>query len=204
MSEPDLLGGGVGGLLGFDLFADEAGAVGDEAVDHVDVGAVDDAFEVVGEGDVLRHVDVGGDAGGSGVGGEGSGGVAGRGDGEVLQAVVASHGDGHRKAAGLEGAGGVGALLLDEEAGVALAVQHGGPALTEGDGGDGLVRCSGGEDVGVAPHAEREGRGGGAGGDGLAAGGALSHRVHVVTGVERPAQRGQRVWGVASKISGRM
>ncbi len=79
--EPDLIGGCVGVALSFDVFADHAGAVGDEAVDHSDVGAVDDAFDVVGEWDVLRHEDVGLDAGGSGVRGEGSGGVACGGDG---------------------------------------------------------------------------------------------------------------------------
>ena len=139
--------------LGFDFFADEAGAVGDEAVDHVDVGAVEDAFEVVGEGDVLGHEEVGVDAGGGGVGGEGTGGVAGGGDGEVFEAVVGGHGDGHAEAAGLEGAGGVVAFFLDEEAGVAAGADHGGPAFAEGDGGDG-TDGGGGEDVAVAPHAE--------------------------------------------------
>ncbi len=127
--EPDLLGGGVGFALGLDVFADHAGAVGDEAVDHGDVGSVDDALDVVGEGDVLGHEDVGLDIGGGGVGGEGSGGVACGGDGEVLEAVVLRHGDGEAEAAGLEGAGGVGSLFLDVEAGVALAVQHGASSL---------------------------------------------------------------------------
>ena len=127
-------GGSVGFLLGLDVFGDHAGAVGDEAVDQGDVGAVDDAFEIVGEGTSLRHEDVGFDAGGGGVGGEGSGGVAGGGNGEVLEAVMLGHGDGEAEAAGFEGAGGVGALFLDEEAGVALAVEHGSPAFAEGDG----------------------------------------------------------------------
>ena len=117
----------------------------------IDVGSVDDAFDVVGEGDVLGHEDVGGDSGGGGVGGERSGGVACGGDGEVLEAVVLRHGDGEAEAAGLEGAGGVGAFFLDVEAGVALAVEHGRPALAEGDGRDV------GQDVGVAPHAEAGG-----------------------------------------------
>ena len=132
--EPGLTGGGVGFLLGLDVFGDHASTVGDEAVDHGDVGTVDDALEVVGEGYVLRHEDVGGDAGGGGVGSERAGGVACTGDGEVLEAVVFGHGDGEAEAAGLEGAGGVGSLLLDVEAGVPLAVEHRGPAFAEGDG----------------------------------------------------------------------
>ena len=135
MSNQAWLMGVLASLLGLHVFADHAGAVGDEAVDHGDVGSVDDAFEVVGEGDVLRHEDVGGDAGGGGVGGEGSGGVACAGDGEVLEAVVFGHGDGEAEAAGFEGAGGVGAFFLDVKAGVALAVEHGRPAFAEGDGG---------------------------------------------------------------------
>ncbi len=50
MSNQAWLVGGFGFLLGLHVFSDHAGAVGDEAVDHGDVGAVDDAFEVVGEG----------------------------------------------------------------------------------------------------------------------------------------------------------
>ena len=57
------------------------------------------------------------DAGGGGVGGEGAGGVAGGGHGEVLEAVVPGHGDGQGEAAGLEGAGGIGALFLEERSG---------------------------------------------------------------------------------------
>ena len=164
-------------LLGLDVFADHAGAVGDEAVDHGDVGAVDDAFEVVGEGDVLWHEDVGGDAGGGGVGGESSGGVACGGNGEMLEAVVLRHRDGEAEAAGFEGAGGVGSLFLDVEAGVALAVEHRRPAFAEGDGGDV------GEDAGVAPHAQAGGAGGGAGGDFFTLRRVLE-LVHVVTDVE--------------------
>ena len=88
--------GDVGFALRLDLLGDQACAVRDEAFDHVDIGSVDDAFEVVGERDILRHVDVGGDAGGGGVGGERSGGVACGGYGEMLQAVVLRHGDGER------------------------------------------------------------------------------------------------------------
>ena len=87
------------------------------------------------------------------------------------------------EAAGLEGAGGVGSLFLDVEAGVALAVEHGRPAFAEGDGGDV------GQDAGVAPHAEAGRAGGGAGGDVFALGGALE-LVHVVADVERAGAEG--------------
>ena len=106
-----------------------------EAVDHGDVGSVEDAFEIVGEGNVLRHEDVGRDAGGGGVGCEGSGGVACAGDGKVLEAIVFGHGDGEAEAAGFECAGGVGSLLFDIEAGVALAVNEGSPTFAEGHRG---------------------------------------------------------------------
>ncbi len=78
---------------------------------------------------------MGGHAGGGSVGGERTGCVACAGDGKVLETVVSGHGDGEAQAAGFEGAGGVGSLLLDIEAGVALAVEHGRPALAEGDRG---------------------------------------------------------------------
>ena len=63
----------------FGVFAlgDDAGAVGDEAVDEGHVGAVGDALDLIGEGDVLGHEDVGFDPGGCGVGGNGSSSVAG-------------------------------------------------------------------------------------------------------------------------------
>ena len=61
---------GVWLLLGLHVFSEHAGAVGDDAVDHGDVGAVDDPFEVIGQRDVLRHEDVCGDARGRGVGSE--------------------------------------------------------------------------------------------------------------------------------------
>ena len=195
MSNQAVFGRGVGVALGLDAFADHAGAVGDEAVDHGDVGSVDDAFEVVGEGDVLRHEDVRVDAGGGGVGGEGSGGVAGGGDGEVLEAVVFRHGDGEAEAAGFEGAGGVGAFFLDEEAGVALAVEHGRPAFAEGDGSrrqEGRRRsatCRG-----------WQGDGGGVGGDVSRLRGLLE-RVHVVADVEGPGAEGaEGLRGVGGEV----
>ncbi len=43
--EPDFVRGRVGVLSSLDLLADDAGAVGDEAVDEIDVGSVDDAFD---------------------------------------------------------------------------------------------------------------------------------------------------------------
>ena len=111
------------------VFAHHTGAVGDEAVDHGDVGAVDDALEIVGEGDVLRHEDVSGDAGGGSIGGERSGCVARAGDSKVLQTIVFRHGYGEAEAAGLEGAGRIGALFLDKKARVALAAEKRGPAF---------------------------------------------------------------------------
>ena len=63
-----------------------------------------------------------------------------------------------RQAARFEGAGGVGAFLLDVEAGVAAAGEHGvqpSPRVTGVDVG---------QDIGVAPHAEGAGAGSGAGG----------------------------------------
>ncbi len=131
------------------LFAlvDDARAVGDEAIDERDVCAVGDALHVVGDGDVARHEDVGFDAGGSGVGGERACGVAGGRDGELLQSVMAGHGDGQREAARLEGAGGVGAFFFEIHVAVAAAVEHGRPALAEGDGLDV------GQHGAIAPHA---------------------------------------------------
>ncbi len=134
MSNQAWAGGGVGFLLGLHVFGDHASTVGDEAVDHGDIGTVDDAFEVVGKRYVLRHEDVSGDASGGRVGSERAGGVACTGDGEVLEAVVFGHGDSETEATGLEGAGGVGSLFLDVEAGVTLAVEHRGPAFAEGNG----------------------------------------------------------------------
>ena len=186
--------GGVRGPLGFDIFGDHAGAIGDEAVDHGDVGTVEDALKVVGEGDVLRHEDVGGDAGGGGVGCEGSGGVACAGDGKVLEAIVFGHGDGEAEAAGFEGAGGIGSLLLDIEAGVALALEEGGPAFAEGDGG--YV----GKNACVAPHAEAGGGGGSAGGDFIAYC-SLFELVHVVADIEGAAAEGaEGLGGVGGKV----
>ncbi len=175
--------GGVGFALGLHLFADHAGTVGDEAVDHGDVGSVDDAFEVVGEGDVLRHEDVGGDASSGRVGRERSGSVACAGDGEMALAIVFGHGDGEAEAAGLEGACGVGALFLDVEARVTLAVDHGGPAFAERDWG--YIR----QDTGVAPHAKAGGRGGCAGGDVFTQGG-LFELADVVADVKGAGAEG--------------
>ncbi len=97
-------------------------------------------------GTSLRHEEVSLDAGGGSVGGEGAGGVAGGGRGELFQAVVTSHGDRHRHAAGFEAAGWIVGLLLNKEVGIATAGEHGSPAFAEGDGFG--VR----EDVGVATH----------------------------------------------------
>ena len=175
--EPGLAGGGVGFLLGLHFFGDHAGAIGDEAVDHGDVGAVDDAFEVVGQGDVLRHEDVSGNSSGGRVGGERTGGVASAGDGKMLKTIVLRHGDGEAEAACFEGAGGVRTLFLDVEAGIAFAVEQGGPTFAEGDGG--YVR----QNAGIAPHAEAGRRGGGPGSDFVTFCG-LFEGVQVVTDIE--------------------
>jgi hypothetical protein len=130
------------------------------------VGAVGDALHLICERDIFGHEDVGFNAGGCGVGGDGSTGVACGGDGDFLDAVVAGHGDGEGQAAGLEGAGGVGAFLLEEDVRVAAAGEHGGPALAEGYGVD---RRKNGL---VAPHAG-PGFIGARGADGVASGEAL-------------------------------
>src|SRR6202034_127230 len=69
-----------------------------------------------------------------GVSGDWSRCVAGGGTGEFAQSVVASHGDGKRKPAGLERARWIRALFLEENARVTSAMQHRGPALTQRDG----------------------------------------------------------------------
>ena len=112
---------------------------------------------------------------------------------------MAGHGDGHSQAPGLEGAGGVGALLFDEEAGIALAANHGGPALAEGDGENGVFGRAGGEDVAVAPHAERGGGGSGVAG-GVVAVSCLFELVHVVTDVEGGAVRGEGLGRVRGEV----
>jgi hypothetical protein len=169
-------GGDVEPAFALRAFGDHAAAVGDESVDQRDVRAVGHAFEVVGHGHIARHEDVGLDSRGGGVGGEGAGGVAGGGRGELLQSIMASHGDGHGHAAGFEAAGGIVGFFFNVEAGIAAAGKHGRPALAEGDGG-GV-----GEDIGVAPH-------GGLG----AAGGAgcgLLQRIEVIADVERSGAGG--------------
>jgi len=185
-------GGGIGIALLLDAIADETGAVGDEAVDHGDIRAVDDAFEVVGEGHVLRHEDMGGDAGGGGVGGQGSGRVSSGGDSQVLEAIVLRHGHCHAEAAGFEGAGGIGALFLDVEAGVASGSNHGGPALAQGDGG--YV----GKDILVAPHAERGRALRGVAGGIVAVRGALEFGK-VIADIKRAAVRGEGLGSVGGE-----
>ena len=74
-----LEGGDVEPSFGLLALVDNAGAVGDEAIDERDLGAVGDAFHVVGNGDVLGHEDMGLNASGSGVGGERSCSVSGEG-----------------------------------------------------------------------------------------------------------------------------
>jgi len=107
---------------------------------------------------------------------------------------VFGHGDGEAEAASLEGAGGVGSLFLDEEAGIALAVEEGSPAFAQSNGG--YV----GEDAGVAPHAEAGGRSGGAGGDFITLRGFLE-KVHVVADVEgASAQRADGLWGFRGDV----
>ena len=113
-----------------------------------DVGAVQHGLQVVGLRDILWHEDVSLESGGRGVGGEGCSGVACAGDGDVLEAVVLRHADGERDAASGAAAGGVCALVLEVEAGVALAEEERRAALAEGDERDV------GQDAGVAPDAE--------------------------------------------------
>ena len=108
--------------------------------------AIGHAFEVVGHGHIAGHEDVGFDARSGGVGGEGAGGVAGGGCGELLQSIMAGHGDGHGHAAGFEAAGGIVGFFFNVEAGIAAAGKHGRPAFAEGDG------VGVGEDIGVTPH----------------------------------------------------
>ena len=76
------------------------------------------------------------DASGCGVGGDGSSSVSGGGDSDLLDAVMAGHGDGEGEAAGLEGAGGIGAFFFEKDVGVAAAGEHGRPAFAESDGLD--------------------------------------------------------------------
>src|ERR1700691_6424448 len=60
--------GNVEPAFGLAALGDDAAAVGDEAVNQRDVCAIGDSFDVVREGNIARHENVGGDAGGSGVG----------------------------------------------------------------------------------------------------------------------------------------
>ena len=126
--------------------ADEARAVADEAVDQRDVRTVELALDTVRDGHIFRHEDMGFDSGGGGICGEGSGGIAGRRDGEILQAVMARHRDGGRETASLEGAGGIQALVLSDDVGILAAGQHGGEAFTQRD------RFDVGENLLIAPH----------------------------------------------------
>ncbi len=91
------------------------------------------ALDAVGHGNVFGHEDVGlhSIAGGGGVGGEGSGGVSSGGNGELLQAEMAGHGDGGGQAAGFERAGGIEAFVFDEDVGIFAAAQHGSKTFAE-------------------------------------------------------------------------
>jgi hypothetical protein len=80
------------------------------------------------------------------IGGESAGGVTGRGSGELLQPIMASHGDGHRHTPSLEAPGRIVGLFLNKEARITAAGQHRRPALTEGH------RFRVGKDVGITPH----------------------------------------------------
>ena len=64
----------------FFVFAlgDDATAIGDEAIDQSDVSTVENGFDIIGEGDVFGHEDVGFDLCGGGVGSQGTGGVSSR------------------------------------------------------------------------------------------------------------------------------
>ena len=130
-------------------FGGDAAGVADDAADFGDVGAVGDAFGLDGVGGVDGHDDAEGDAPGGAVGGPGAAGVAGGGDGDVADAefVGAGHADG--RAAGLEGAGGVGAFVLKPQVveaelfSQAVESKQGGCASAEVGGLEGGRRAGG-------------------------------------------------------------
>jgi hypothetical protein len=110
----------------------------------------------------------------------------------VLEAIVPGHGDSETQAAGFEGAGGVGSLLLDVETWVAPAVKHRRPAFAKSDRG--YI----GQDARVAPHTETGGRGGGAGSDFITLRDVFE-LVHVVADIERACTKGTNGLGGISR-----
>ena len=131
------------------------GAIADQAIDQRDVGAVGLALEVVGLRNIARHEDVGFDAGRRGIGRQGAGRVAGRGNGHLLDSQFHAHRNGAGEAARFERAGGVQAFVLHpKRVGADARAQAPGanqrrPALAQRD--DRLVRRR--QHRSVAPHA---------------------------------------------------
>src|SRR5579864_407382 len=91
------------------------------------------AFDTVGDRNVFGHEDVRFKFRGSGVSGEGSGGVPCRGNRELLQGEVTRHGDRSGEASRFAGTGGTETLVLYIDVGIFAAGQHGRETFAEGN-----------------------------------------------------------------------
>ena len=130
------------------------------AADADQVGAVDAGREQLLLLEVGGDEDVGVEAGGGGVGGDGVGEVAGRGAGDGLEAELLRLGDGDGDDPVLEGVGRVGGVVLDPELGVEPE-PLGEPVGAQQRRQARLERVAGapveGQEVGVAPDPLRAG-----------------------------------------------
>ena len=88
-------------------------AVVDQPIDQGDVRPQFAAFDLEEAGHVLRHIDVGGQTGGGGIGAHGAGGVARAGDRQLLRPQLPGAADGHPQPARLEGGRHIQPLVLD-------------------------------------------------------------------------------------------
>ena len=169
--EPALLGGAL---------PDPGAAVVDQPADEDHLGAVDVRLLLVQLRRIDRHVDVGLQSGPGGVGGERAPGIPRGRKRDLPRAELQCTGHGRGQAPCLEGAGGVGALVLEEQplqphpCAQPRHGKQGGVPLAERDD---MPRLPDREQLAPAPHPA------GAGGDGLAGQGA-GRPLQVVAGEE--------------------
>ncbi len=125
---------------------------------------------------------------GGGISGQRAGGIAGRGNGQFFQAVMASHAHAKRQAARLEASGGVGAFFLYINTRIAAAVQHRRPAFTQRD------RLHIWQNAAIAPKAFPRGVRGGPGN--FLAGGRAAQWSEIIANVERSRTLGADCLGL--------